>query len=34
MYPMRKNGLTLIEKIDGDKAIKDEQGNDKFIETN
>ena len=33
-YPMRKNGFTLIKKIDGEKAMKDEEGNDKFIETN
>jgi hypothetical protein len=33
-YGMRKNGFTLIKKIDGEKAMKDEEGNDKFIETN
>ena len=33
-YPMRKNGFTLIKKIDGEKALKDEEGNDKFVETN
>ena len=33
-FPMRKNGFTLIKKIDGEKAIKDEQDDDKFIETN
>ena len=31
-YPMRKNGFTLLKKIDGMKTQKDEEGDDKFIQ--
>ena len=31
-YPLRKNGFTLIKKIDGEKAKKEEEGDDKFTE--
>ena len=30
MYPLRKNGFTLLQKVKGDKAKKQEQGEDQF----
>jgi hypothetical protein len=33
MYPMRKNGFTLLKRVDGFKTKKDEEDDDRFVES-